>query len=1063
MKEIRLLGEQRIISGTDSDAMPQPSRAVALLGYLVLRTGMAQSRQHLAAVFWPDSGEAQARTNLRRELHHLRLLLGPDPSLVIGIATLAWCDSPSCRVDVRVFRTERAAAMAAWAAGDRPGFLAHAAAAIGEYRGELAPGSFDDWVIDERERLRRECVDLCDLAVTGWHEAGDLFRAVEVARFRIRLEPHEETGYRRLMELQMEAGDRAAAMSTYHRCASVLEQELDMAPSPDTESLVARLLAPLPASSHRSESVETRARLGSAGLSLVGREAEFAALTRCWRQAADGRSGLVVVSGEAGIGKSRLVAEVAAMAAAEGAVVATARCFGLQGQIALAPIADWLRGPAVRAAVSTLDPVWRTEVERLVPRREARPPDEAAGQPSGARRTPSAEGLRAMADAWQRHRFFEGLARAVLGAARPTLLVLDDLQWCDQETMAWLAFLLGFADGSPVLVAATVRTDELADNQDVSATLKALRSAGSVTEVALSPLERDQTAELAESVLGRPLAPAQRRLLYAATGGFPLFVVEASRSLPGVGAPDASEPGADLTAVLRRRLELPSPAAREVAGLAAALGRDFSLDLLSEASDLDCDTLVRAVDELWRHRILRVQRTGYDFSHDLLRDAAYASVSPARRWLLHRRLAQGVELLYSGGLDEVAAMLAEQYDRGGRPDRALHYFARAAEVAAGTFAHAEAVRLYRRCLVLVARLSGRERDVRELEVLQAMSAPLTASQGYSSREVQKALEKSVSLAERLNKPAQLLAGLVGLWSVCFVQGRIALGHKVATRALSLAEADRELAGQAHFAFAGGATSLGRPASAIPHFDLALELSPGTVSLVVGSRPDVHAQAFAAHACWLLGESDQAAERCADAIARARAADHPYSVAVALAYAAVTHQISGDRAAAGEVVAELSGLCRRHGFAYYSEWALIVSGWTVGGEQGAGRIREGIGRLRSQGAHTRMPYWSSLLAEVLIADKHFEAARAVLDAARIGAEQRDDLWWLPEVLRLRARLEPGPDAVSILERAADIAARQQSRVLESRCRRDLADRTVREASRRVPVAAFGANGSRTRGA
>jgi hypothetical protein len=114
----------------------------------------------------------------------------------------------------------------------------------------------------------------------------------------------------------------------------------------------------------------------------------------------------------------------------------------------------------------------------------------------------------------------------------------------------------------------------------------------------------------------------------------------------------------------------------------------------------------------------------------------------------------------------------------------------------------------------------------------------------------------------------------------------------------------------------------------------------------------------------------------------------------------------------------------------------------------------------------MPYWSSLLAEVLITDGHREAARAVLDAAQIGAERREDLWWLPEVLRLRAGLEPGPAAVSMLERAADIAAGQQSRILESRCRRDLADRadrTVREASRRFPVAASGANGSRTRGA
>ena len=120
---------------------------------------------------------------------------------------------------------------------------------------------------------------------------------------------------------------------------------------------------------------------------------------------------------------------------------------------------------------------------------------------------------------------------------------------------------------------------------------------------------------------------------------------------------------------------------QEVAGLAAAVGRNFTLDLLTEASDLDADTVVRAVDELWRRRIVRELRDGYDFSHDLLRDAAYAQISPPKRWLLHRRLAQGLELLHANDTDAVSAQLAEQYARGGRPERALAYYRRAAEVA----------------------------------------------------------------------------------------------------------------------------------------------------------------------------------------------------------------------------------------------------------------------------------------------------------------------------------------------------------------------------------------------
>ncbi|MDQ5841788.1 MAG: AAA family ATPase, partial [Chloroflexota bacterium] len=699
---------------------------------------------------------------------------------------------------------------------------------------------------------------------------------------------------------------------------------------------------------------------------MIGRDHEVGLLLRQWEQSAGGRSGLVVVSGEAGIGKSRLVAELADVARFEGAAVATTRCFGLTTRLPLAPVAEWLRSAPLRSAVATLEPIWQVEVERLVPRGS---PAQGIGgvtrvSPSSSPPISQSDGARAMADAWKRHRFFEGLARAVLATGVPTLLVLDDLQWCDQQTMAWLTFLLGFAEDARLQIAATVRADELGDNRDIGAWLRDWRSAGLVTEVTLSPLDPDGTEQLAASVRGRPLAAFEKTFLHAATGGYPLFVVEAARSLPDVGTPSEAQPVVDLDAVLRHRLEQTSVAAREVAGLAAALGRDFSLDLLTEASDLDAETLVRAVDELWRRRILREQRGGYDFSHDLLRDAAYASVSPPRRWLLHRRLAQGLELLHAGHLDEVAAQLAEQYDRGGRPDRALHYFARSADVAAGVFANAEALRHHRRCLDLVGqRPAGRDRDSQELDVLLAMSAPLNALHGYSSPELQRTLERSLALAERLDRPRVQLACLVGLFAVRLVHGQAAQAHQIGARALALADVgtDPDLAGQAHFAFAGSATTLGQPARAIQHFELAAELSMGSVSFILGTRLEVHARAWAAHAHWLLGDEAQAVSLCSEAVQRGRAVDHPYSLAVGLAFAAITHQLRGDRPALLTAAAELRELCRRYEFAYYAEWAVILEGWATGGDAGVAEIRKGIARLRSQGSLARMPYWLSLLA------------------------------------------------------------------------------------------------------
>lgn len=1028
--EVRLLGDQWISAGDASEARLVSPRSLALLAYLVLHADVPQFRQRLAVLFWPDSSEAQARTNLRRELHNLRAVLGDDPPLVVDTTTLVWRDTASCLVDVLVFSRERDAASAARSGGNREAVRRHAEAALHEYRGELLPGMQDEWVIEERERLRRDCVEICDLAMAVERECANVSSAVRIARRRIRLEPLEEAGYRALMTLQLESGDVGAAISTYHRCAAVLEQELGVSPGASTTAVVSRLLGDDDGGS-RSRARAVAAGRGRAGAGLVGRDRELEFLLRRWDHAAgNGGAGLVAVTGEAGVGKSRLVAELTAVLRNRDVVAATTRCFGTSGRLPLAPVADWLRSNALQDGVRRLDPLWQVEVERLVPR---------PGRGSGSARARPARGSRALADAWQRHMFLEGLVRAVLSAERPVLLVLDDLHWCDPETTAWLTFLLGFAGRAPLLVAATVRPEEIEHNEDASAMLSSMRSDGRATELRLAPLDPAGTAELACSVLGRPVGPAEQALLHATTGGYPLFVVEAARTLPDdpAGAGQALRVS-DLDAVLARRLEQASPAARQVAGLAAAVGRNFGLDLLGEACDLDPEVLVRAVDELWHRRILREQGGDYDFSHDLLREAAYAAISPPRRWLLHRRLAQGLEVLHAGRLDEVAAQLAEQYDRGGRPDHALPYLVRAAEAAAEVFAYSEAIRHYRRCLdVLSRRAAGRDRDKRDLEILQAMSAPLAALHGYSSVELQSMLERCVGLADQLDRPETLLRGLIGLYGVRFVQGHIVEAHGLATRALELGVADPVLVGQAHYAFAGSAASMGLPAAAVEHFELARALLDNEVSLLLGLRPDLHAQAWSAHSHWLLGDDEQATFRCADAVEGGRASHHPFSLAVCLAYAGLTHQLRDDRVALAPVVAELLELCQRYEFAYYLHWATMLDGWLTGGDAGAARIEEGIGGLRSLGAHTRMPYWLSLLARTLHDTGRRDAARAVLGAARSSAEQRDDVWWLPEVLRLAAGLESGPSAVSLLRRGVDLAASQRSRTLHERCCSDLA--------------------------
>src|SRR5580704_14803706 len=366
MLHVSLLGEQAI---TDDEAgvHVHSSHAVALVAFLAAHAGAPQPRQRIAGMFWPDSTDAQALTNLRRELHHLRQVLGDERSLVVAPRDLCWRDSQTCRVDLRVFEGERQAALAAAAAGDDAGVLAHAATAVAQYRGDLLPGAYDDWVIEARSELERQCTDLCDLLGAARARTGDLAGAVDAVRRRIQLQPLEEAGYRTLMLLQADLGDRAGAVSTYHHCASVLERELGVIPDPATRQVFQRLMADPDPAGANVPTGQPAARSGFAVARLIGRSRELNLLQDLWRGAAAGVPGLVLVQGGAGVGKSRIVAELAAMARMQGAVVASSQCFGTSGRLALAPVADWLRNPAVLSAMAALDPVWRAEVGRLVP------------------------------------------------------------------------------------------------------------------------------------------------------------------------------------------------------------------------------------------------------------------------------------------------------------------------------------------------------------------------------------------------------------------------------------------------------------------------------------------------------------------------------------------------------------------------------------------------------------------------------------------------------------------------------------------------------------------------
>jgi predicted ATPase/DNA-binding SARP family transcriptional activator len=639
-------------------------RQQALLTCLVLNWRQPQSRQRLASLFWPDSADSQALTNLRRELHTLRRAV-PNAArfLVMESGTVRWAADATVSCDVAEFE-------AAIERGDLEGLRE----AMRLYQGALLPDCYEDWIAPERERLRAMAADGLKRLLTILEQHRVYPEALEYARRLLAMDPLDETAYRSLMRLHALQGERAAALHAYHSCATILERELRVAPEAETRAVYQRLLD---AREAQSTPLPVTTPL------LVGRDREWAAVLSAWHAAAEGRPQMVLIQGEAGIGKTRLAEELVQWCTKQGIRTAHVRSYPAAVRLTLAPVADLLRSDAVKSALGRLERPWLVELARLLPELTVEYPGSPTPEP--------------LVEGWQRRRFFEALTRAVLSAAQPLLLVLDDLQWCDQETLEWLHHLLGDRRDGRFLLVATLRVEEVQDNPGLSVLLDHLHQVERLAVIDLGPLDETGTGRLAAHVAGRPLNAEAAASLFRQTEGHPLFVVETVRA----GGTEHSSLTPKVQAVMAARLNGLSQAARGIVQLAACVGRDFSAEILTQASDLDEKALITALDELWQRRIVREHGAyGYDFSHDRMREVAYLQIPPAARRVLHKRIAQALTLIHAADLDAVSIQLATHYERAGQTGRALQFYRRAAERAAALYANATALEHYSRILEL---------------------------------------------------------------------------------------------------------------------------------------------------------------------------------------------------------------------------------------------------------------------------------------------------------------------------------------------------------------------------
>lgn len=1009
---IELLGGFRLFADGRSPVRPPGARQQQLIAFLILHARNAPiPRQRIGGSLWPESTDAQALTNLRRELHHLREGWPRLEALIdAGARTLAWRGDAAASVDVIAFE----------AAADRglEGDRAALEDAARLYQGDLLPEHAGEWIDADRERLRQRAKKVLTHLVGLLEHDRAFGDAIEHTQQLLRLDPLDEQAWCALMRCHARRGDRATALHLYQQCAAVLKKELGIQPSAATRITYREILdldatAPVTAAPPRTSVYP-----------LVGRQSEWQSLLNAWRAAAAGRTRLFLIRGEAGIGKTRLAEELIDWAGLNNLTAVTARCYAGEGRLAYAPVATWLKSGALRPALMRLDSSWMTDVARLHPELLAARPEISVPD--------------RQLESWQRLRFFEALAQAFRSAA-PLVLVLDDLQWADGDTIEWVQYFVRSSSDTRCLLVGTVRAEEEQDNPPLRRLLGQLERDNLLTAIALGPLDRTATAQLAGEVVEHPLDEKALERTFRETEGHPLFIVERGR-MELARQPGASDdtPLPEVQAVVAARLALLSEEARAAAEVAAAVGRDFRFDILAQASDLEEKTLVRALDELWCRHIVRVQSDErWDFSHDRIREVAYSGIGPARRRLVHRRIAQGMELLFASRLDDVSASIAVHLDRGGQPARAVLFLERAAAVATRVSASEEAIRCLTHALSLLEMLPpGRDRDEQELALRSSLSVALNAGRGYAAPEVEQNLDRVFMLSRADGRGQVPVRWLWVAFTLRFVLGDLKGTREVSEQALARSVSDASCRCEAHHAMGGTLLSLGELAASKHHFEAALaaydEEHPQRSAL--GSDLGVFAHAWYAHTLWLLGDEHPAMAHAEQAVALARRLDHQYSQALALAYASLLHQMRRDTERVLACAEEVVALCDKYGFAYYGNWAQVFIGWARGQEkpvEGAEIIEAALGRLDRNRELGRRPYYMSLLAETYSRLGNREQTASILNAAIAMALDRGDVWWLPALYAQKSELEPPHERRTTIQRALDLARTQSSRGLEQR--------------------------------
>jgi DNA-binding SARP family transcriptional activator len=668
---LTLLGPPSVQLTGGGRIVPQPgAKVLALLAFLTLEPGR-HTREELAGLLWGESSEFEARASLRQALKQLRSLLGG--SVCIDRSTVELIEPLQC--DVQDFQQLVLQDPARALVTDIPRFLAG-------FSVRNAP-RFDEWVADTRQQLLRQyhqALGTLARAAMGqwrWREAADLAERWLVG------DPLSDEAVRLVVEARYLAGDRGGALARFTEYRAALKRETGCEPSRSLLGLVQRVEADATPVASRPVTDEWYARTPSFEASLIGREKEWGELVKAWHTVGRGTGQIVLIEGEAGVGKSRLAEEFLRWAVAEGGTVLRGHGYDGRAGVPFEPVVEMLRDSLGAPGLAGTAPEWLAEVARLVP--ELR------------QRFPAVTTTALAADAAEDWRLFEGVAQLILALAaeRPVAILLDDLQWCDGDSCNLIRFLVRRSERAPVLWLGTVSLEELehdAPSALLSRTLRAKPHAGVLRPAALSEEELwlmiRQMGHLSTPTGARRFA--QR--IFDVSGGNPFYVVELVKTMFAQGllavdaesgdwtaAPDAlTEPRREVPIsqtvhdVIAERVERLPEALRNLLVTVAVSGAPCRAEVLSHIHDISRVHVAALAEALAVRRFVAEESGAYRCAHPVVARVVRDRLSASRRREVHRSLALALETFASAeDTAGVAGEIARHGDQGG--ERALAY------------------------------------------------------------------------------------------------------------------------------------------------------------------------------------------------------------------------------------------------------------------------------------------------------------------------------------------------------------------------------------------------------